>query len=180
MCPGKMDVPPLFFFGACLFIPPTCISEPFSLACLEYSWYSWGFNELNWRDCWRLRFAVKPHFTSGGMIHDIVILPQDQDVDVSLNTETMFVAPWYIMGPSRRGIYCSRFREEMALYTMFFFLARTMFGWLERSFFNLGQRFSVWVSLAMGDCRQQPHHFPKLHSLWLGIEGRGSSSPSRF
>jgi hypothetical protein len=50
------------------------------LACSEYSW---GFNELNWRDCWRLRFAVKPHFTFGGMIHDIVILPQDQDVDVS-------------------------------------------------------------------------------------------------
>lgn len=70
----------IVFFGACLFIPPTCISEPSFLACSEYSW---GFNELNWRDCWRLRFAVKPHFTFGGMIHDIVILPQDQDVDVS-------------------------------------------------------------------------------------------------
>ena len=68
------------FFLACLFIPPTCISELSFLACSEYSW---GFNELNWRDCWRLRFAVKPHFTSGGMIHDIVVLPQDQDVDVS-------------------------------------------------------------------------------------------------
>ena len=35
--------------------------------------------------------------------------------------QTMFIVPWYIMGPSRRGIYCSRFREEMALYTMFSF-----------------------------------------------------------
>ena len=49
-------------------------------------------------DSWRSRSAAKFHFTSGGMCYDIVIFPQDQGVDASVNTDakhcqTMFIAP---------------------------------------------------------------------------------------